>query len=257
MRLSSSRVIGTRATETSPTGWRPDWVSPDQTMPTITEVRFAHENGALAETMATLEDPDIRVLPETSTDPERDVYVFTFEDAGPDAVERALRADGTVSGVHPMPAFEERPLWGVEFAPETELLAPRVTREGGFVVDARSTRCGEAPCGWRERWLLPDREAIHDIWMYARETGFEFEVLDLHARGSVDTEYLVRDVLTDGQREALLAAYEQGYFADPREASLEEVADSLDYSPSAVGGRIKRGMKALVDATLVVDGTRQ
>lgn len=225
-------------------------------MPTITEVRFAHDNGALAETLAALDEPDVRVLPETSTDPGRDVYVFTFEDADRDAVERALRTDGTVSAVHPMPAFEERPLWGIEFAPHTELLAPRVTREGGFVVDARSTPCEEVLCGWHERWLLPDREAIHDIWTYARETGFEFEVLDLHARGSVDTEHPARDVLTDGQREALLAAYEQGYFADPREASLEEVADSLDHSPSAVGGRIKRGMKALVDATLVVDGTR-
>jgi len=97
-------------------------------MSTITDVRFAHENGALAETLAALDGPAVSVVPESSTDPGRDVYVFTFEDADRDAVERALRADATVSSVHPMPAFEERTLWGVEFASHTELLAPRVTR---------------------------------------------------------------------------------------------------------------------------------
>jgi predicted DNA binding protein len=226
-------------------------------MATFTEVRFAHEDGALAGTLASLDEVDVRVLPETSTDPRRDMHVLSFDDVEDDTLEAALSADHTVAAVRPMSQFADRTLLGVEFTGDTKLLAPQVTREGGFVVDARSSRPGRGDRGWHERWLLPDREAIHDIWEYAREEGFEFEVLDLTRRGNVDGGNPAREALTDEQREALLTAYEQGYFADPREASLEAVADSLDHSPSAVGGRIKRGMRALVEATLVVDRPRE
>jgi len=241
----------------NPSGQTMATTTDGQITATITEVRFAHEDGALAGTLASLDGADVRVLPETSTDPGRDMHVLSFDDVDADTLEAALSADHTVAAVRPMTEFDEHNLWGVQFTGETKLLAPRVTREGGFVVDARSSQSGQEFPGWHERWLLPDREAIHDIWAYAREEGFEFEVLDLTRRGNVDPGNTARQALTDEQREALLAAYEQGYFADPREASLEDVADSLDHSPSAVGGRLKRGMKALVEATLVVDRPRQ
>lgn len=222
-------------------------------MTTLTEVRFAHEDGALAGTFERLESVAVRVLPETSTDPEQDLYVFTFDDAESEAIESALRRDHTVAAVEPMPEFGDRNLWGVAFAEDAKLLAPRVTRVGGFVVDARSELACGGLRGWRERWLLPDREAAHDVWKYARDEGFEFQVLDLHGRGRTDARNPVGDVLTRQQREALLTAYRQGYFSEPREASLEDVADSLDHSSSAVAGRIKRGLRSLVEATLVVD----
>jgi predicted DNA binding protein len=133
------------------------------------------------------------------------------------------------------------------------LLAPLVTAEGGFVLDARSAAGDGTPRGWHERWLLPDREALQTIWHHAAGKEFDFDVLELHRRGRTDAEYPGPDALTDQQREALVAAYERGYFAEPRETSLEELADSFDLSASAVGGRINRGLKALVGAALVRD----
>lgn len=226
-------------------------------MATFTEVRFAHEDGALADTFSELPDLDARVLPETSTDPEQVMYVFSFGNADNETIESTLARDHTVSDVRPMPEFDDRNLWGVAFADDTKLLGPRVTRDGGFVVDARSATGDEDLPGWYERWLLPDREAVHDVWQYARDEGFEFEVLDLHRQSGTDTRYPVRDVLTEQQRNAQLAAYEQGYFAEPREASLEDVADSLGHSPSAVSGLLKRGMKSLIETTLLVDRPRK
>lgn len=222
-------------------------------MATLTEVRFAHEDGALADTLSALSEVNVRVLPETSTDPERVMYVMAFEKADPETLEATLRRDHTVSDVRPMPEFDGCNLWGVAFDDETKLLGPRVTQDGGFVVDARSAGSDRDPRGWHERWLLPDREAVHDIWEYARDEGFEFEVLDFHRKTDVDVENPIRDSLTDQQRAALLTAFERGYFAEPREASLEAVADELGHSPSAAGGRIKRGMKSLIETTLAVD----
>lgn len=221
-------------------------------MTTITEVRFAHDRGALAETLLEAPDVDVVVVRERSTNPDRNLYVMRFDCDDSDGVRTLLERDSTVSSATSMPGLDDQNLWGIEFAPETKLLAPRVTSAGGFVMDARSVQLRSGVRGWHERWLVPDRKAVHDIWQGARDDGFEFEVMDLRERDRVDTEHPARGAITERQQEALTAAYEQGYFSEPRAASLEDLAHSLDQSPSAVGGRLKRGLKALIEQTLVV-----
>lgn len=222
-------------------------------MPIVTEVRFAHADGALADTLEAFPDLEATVIPQASTDPQRSVYLFRFDDVAIDDVQAALETDHTIDSVEPMPAFEGGKVLGIAFAPGAELLAPEVTKEGGVVLEAKSTTTGSQTHGWRERWLLPDRESLHDIWQYARETGFEFEVLEFYQQGRTDPTYPGLGEPTDQQREALVTAYRRGYFAEPRETSLEDLAAELDRSPTAVAGRLKRGMRSLVGMTLVAD----
>lgn len=222
-------------------------------MAIITEVRYAHEDGALAGTLRSVPELAVSVVRETSTTPGQGVYFFKFDDVDPDDIRPALEADHTVQGARPVPSDDDRRLWKIEFSPEANLLAPKVTRHGGFVVDARSSLTQTGTRGWRERWFFPDREGIHDIWQHARAEGFEFEVLDLSQRLRSEIGRVDSDAVTDEQRTALLTAYERGYFSEPRETSLEELAETLGLSPSAVSGRLKRGMKSLIGTTLVVD----
>ncbi len=222
-------------------------------MAIITEVQFAHEDGFLVDTLTALPELDVIVVGEASTDPDKSVYYLRFEYEDDADVGATLDADHTVREATLMRKSGATRLWGIEFTAETELLAPLVTAEGGFVLDARSESGNSSPRGWHERWLLPDRKALQTIWEHASEIGFEFDVLDLYRRGRTDAEYPGPDALTDEQRETLLAAYKQGYFAEPRETSLEELAESFDLSASAVGGRINRGLKALIGAALVQD----
>lgn len=221
-------------------------------MAIITEVRFAHEDGALADTFAALPEVTVHTIDETSTTPERNVYFFRFEDAAAERTRRVLEDDRTVRDVEPIRAADDRNMWGIEFTPETKLLAPEVTENGGFVLDARSSRPEWAGRGWRERWFFAEADGIQEVWQHARDEGFEFEVIDLSQRLQSDITDVDPDPLTEHQRTALVAAYERGYFTEPRETSLEELAGVLDISPSAVNGRIKRGLKALIGAGLVV-----
>ena len=228
-------------------------------MAIVTEVRFAHEDGALADTLAALPDVSVTVLREASTDPGGSTYLIRFEGdvGGYEEVGAVLEADHTVRNAEPMSGFEDQHLWGVEFAEETKLLGPKVTSEEGFVLDARSASPGEGRRGWHERWLVPDREALHAIWQRTREEGFEFEIIEFRRQSRTDPEYPGGDAPTEEQREALLAAYEHGYFAEPRETSLEELAEELGISPTAVGGRLRRGMRSLVGMTLVVERSEE
>ncbi|WP_336037582.1 helix-turn-helix domain-containing protein [Halobacterium yunchengense] len=225
----------------------------DPQMATFTEVRFGHEDGALADTLAALPDVDVRVLPDTRTDPERVVYAFAFEGAPDGRLRDALEADHTVRDAREIEGFGGHDFWGIEFASETELLGPAVVAAGGFVVDARSASADHQPRGWVERWSTPDTAAVHDVWEHARDEGFAFEILDVLRQTDAATQYPVGDALTDEQKRALRAAYECGYFTDPREASLESVAETLDQSPSAVSGCLRRGMRSLIGTTLAVD----
>lgn len=219
-------------------------------MAIVTEVRFAHERGALAHTINQAPDVEVNVVPEASTDPEQNLYVFRFEGIDSASVRDLLEADHTVHRIQPMTGFEEE-LWGVVFAEETELMGPLVTSHDGFVLEAQSSSPEDDLRGWYEEWLLPDRRALHDIWQRAREDGFDFEVLEFREQGREDPKYTGPNDITEEQREALLMAFERGYFEEPRETSLEELATELDVSASAVGARLRRGMKSLVRSSLV------
>lgn len=61
--------------------------------------------------------------------------------------------------------------------------------------------------------------------------------------------------LTDDQREALVLAYEAGYYDDPRRTTLDALADRLDISRQAFAARLRRGYRNLVGAALVEAGS--
>jgi predicted DNA binding protein len=74
---------------------------------------------------------------------------------------------------------------------------------------------------------LPEGVAVEDVRVSDHATGFE-------------------RVLTDRQREALTAAWEAGYFDQPRTADLGEVADRLGIGRGAASELLRRGERALV-----------
>ncbi|WP_254538064.1 helix-turn-helix domain-containing protein [Halomarina litorea] len=60
--------------------------------------------------------------------------------------------------------------------------------------------------------------------------------------------------LTDKQYDALLAAYESGYFDIPRRITLTDLAEDMDISTQALSQRLRRGNKALVEESLLDRG---
>ncbi|AXR80524.1 helix-turn-helix domain-containing protein [Natrarchaeobaculum sulfurireducens] len=222
-------------------------------MSLITEVRFAHEDGVLADTLTALPDLSVDIVREASTAPDKGVYFFRFDHAHPEEVRPLLESDHTVSVAERVPAVDDQHLWKIALTSETKLLAPAVTVRGGVVLDARSALTNTEPRGWRERWFFPDDDGIHEIWNHARAADFEFEVLDLSRQLQPDVPHVEVNPVTDEQHRALLTAYELGYFEEPRKTSLEELAAALDLSPSAVNGRLRRGLKSLIGAAFTVD----
>jgi predicted DNA binding protein len=101
--------------------------------------------------------------------------------------------------------------------------------------------------GWVQRRRFADREEFADYRESWREAGGSVSV-----RRVTDTEAFEdpSETVTHPQREALRTAYEMGYFAVPRKASLADVADELDVSKTSVSERLRRGHARIVESYL-------
>lgn len=72
------------------------------------------------------------------------------------------------------------------------------------------------------------------------ETDRQYELLTLVHTDDRD------DLLTDRQRECLIAAQREGYFAVPRECTLADLADTLGVDKSTASETIRRGTSRVI-----------
>lgn len=215
-------------------------------MSLIAVVDLSHPELALTPTIRTTE-ASIRVVSHTATDPETGMFFFLVETDSFHSFEAALDGDTTVADSSLIAAADATRIYRLQHTPETKLVSPTVTEMGGLVLEAESTETG-----WSLRLQLPDRTALGRLWEHCNDAGIE---IDLDQIYSLDDVTVGTDGvgLTDAQRTALVTAYERGYFEEPRESSLQELAEELGISPTAVGGRIRRGTSRLVERTLIED----
>ncbi|WP_247003494.1 helix-turn-helix domain-containing protein [Halosolutus gelatinilyticus] len=204
---------------------------------------IAHPDLALTPTIQGCPGVSIEVVPHSTTDPETGLFFFLVENAD-ESFEDALGRDPTVAEWTPADDLDSTRIYRLQHTDEAILISPAVSELGGLLLKAESV-----DRGWTVRLHLPDREALATLWEYCEGRDISF---DLHRVFRQDewTNGRATD-LTDEQRIALVSAYEEGYFEEPRETSLEELAERLDISPTAVGGRIRRGTGKLVETTLL------
>lgn len=210
------------------------------------KVYVEHDDLALAHTIRSVPDVDIGVVSDAGTDPEHDVYFFWI--AAPDfaAVEEALAADHTVADFTLIVETDDRRTYRIEYSDAAKLLTPGIVKVGGITEESRSHLNG-----WRLHLKLQDHDALFALDEWADEQGIRLDVLELQQREV--TEDRPEFGLTESQREALVGAFVQGYYDEPRTASLEELAALLDISPTAVSGRLRRGSARLIEAVLLDD----
>lgn len=160
-----------------------------------------------------------------------------------EAFDAALGTDPTLRSPTVVTGDEHERLYRVEPTPDF-MVVPEVARLGGALLNAW---CRDG--AWTSRVQFPDREALAALREFCRGHDAEFEVRRLY-RATTGGEW--GDVgLTEAQREAMVAAFDAGYFDDPRDATLEDVADTLGISSTAVGRRLRRGTAHLVENVLL------
>jgi|AntDeeMinimDraft_4_1070355.scaffolds.fasta_scaffold01356_2 predicted DNA binding protein len=102
--------------------------------------------------------------------------------------------------------------------------------------------------GWLFELRAEHPEALSTYQRYLAENDVDAELVRMHELD--DDSTTSRYNLTPEQREALLTAYDGGYYDQPTDTDLESLADELSISRSAFSARLKRGYRNLVEATI-------
>ena len=172
-------------------------------------------------------------------------YLWTTEGTTP-AFGAALADDPDVTRAEKAATFEEGALYRLRWREDADGLLGwfRAPRDGATLLEARATD---------DEWLLKlrfdSRTDLSAFRNYCDADGIPLHVVRLY---DLTQPKLGQYDLSEKQREALLCALELGHFEIPREATLEDVGDSLGISPRSVSERLRRGERNLLINTLTV-----
>jgi hypothetical protein len=183
---------------------------------------------------------------EAGTDPTSGKFFYHIESSDFPRFEDGLRKDRTVGEFERViETRDEKAIYSFEYTDEAKLLSPVISAANGVILDMEND--GSA---WVLTVWIPERTDLVHLWDYAQQHDIDIELLRVNEYASLgETDA----GLTDSQREALLVACEMGYFEEPRNATLGDVAAELDISQPAASGLLRRGIKRLVVASLMDD----
>lgn len=216
-------------------------------MSVLAELTVPASEFVLADTLRSV--PDMRIeIKRVVADTEHVTPYFWASGEDLDAFEEALRDDDTVEDILTLEdqGGEER-FYRVTWQTEVESLMSAISDAKATILEAVS----DDGKFWELKVLFPDRDALSDFHDYCVERDFSFQLERVYQPENPQ-EAGTYDV-TDDQREALVAAYDAGYFDVPRDASLTELADELGISRNALSARLRRGHRNLLSNTLVHD----
>ncbi|MFW5922737.1 MAG: helix-turn-helix domain-containing protein [Halodesulfurarchaeum sp.] len=207
-------------------------------------VRVEHPDIVLTGTVTHDESAKVKSVSEAGTDPTSGKFFYHITSTDFARFEDGLRNDRTIGEYERVIEIGDgQAIYRFEYTDGAKILSPIISAANGVILDMKNE--GRS---WLLTIWMSERADLDQLWDYAERHDIDIDLLRLNEYGRLGTA----DVgVTDGQREALLVALEAGYFEEPRNATLGEVAAELDVSQPAAGGLIRRGTKRLVESCLL------
>lgn len=209
----------------------------------IAELHLRHPALALSQTIETIPEMEIELEYQTISD--TDTYYLFFRVTGSDfaAFEAAVAEDPTVSDARLILDGETFRVYRIRLRAAEHLVLPKAAEFGIRVLQAQA---GDG--GWVGKVQVSDAQQLHEFRDYCERKDIRFTVRRIYRTDDDDGNPFG---LTAAQREILITAHRAGYFNEPRDASLQEIADQLGVSSSSASGRLRRAIDALIDNTLL------
>ncbi|MFC7028783.1 helix-turn-helix domain-containing protein [Halomicroarcula sp. GCM10025324] len=159
------------------------------------------------------------------------------------AFEAAASSDESIKTLQQILDGETGTMYRGRWADHVESLAREYTSEGTSILKAR----GDVN-GWVLRVRFDGRTQIGEFASHLRDHGFAFDLVRLHEMTYSQTGSQFG--LTPKQQDALVTAWQMGYFDLPRQTSMEAVAEELDITPQSLSDRLRRAQNTLIGDTL-------
>ena len=212
-------------------------------------VRVEHSDIVLTGTVTHDRSSTVASVSEAGTDPTSGKFFYHIESSDFRRFEEGLRNDHTVGDFERVSETgDDRAIYSFEYTDEAKILSPVISAANGVILDMEND--GSA---WTLAVWMPDRTDLAHLWDYAQGNDVDIDLLRVNEYAGIGT---TDAGLTDSQREALLVAFERGYFEEPRDATLSDVAAELDISQPAASGLVRRGIKRLIVSSMMDDNER-
>lgn len=196
----------------------------------------------LTETVAYDESAIVQPVSSAGTVPNLGTHLFTVQTDDFERFETGLGRDPTIKAFERVTELGAEAVYRFEYGSEATVFSEAIAAVDGVSLDWIND--GTA---WTVRVWVPKRAALASLWEYASDHDIDFSLERVSDYSSAAES---ESTLTPSQRDALRTAFERGYFDEPRETTLSEVAAELGISQPAAGGRLRRGIRRLVESTL-------
>ncbi|MFC7209249.1 helix-turn-helix domain-containing protein [Natronoarchaeum sp. GCM10025321] len=207
-------------------------------------VRAEHPDIVLTQSVSHDRSSKVKSVSEAGTDPTSGKFFYYIESSDFQRFEDGLRNDSTIGEFERViETRDKEAIYSFEYTDKAKILSPVISAANGVILDMEND--GSA---WILTVWMPERTDLVHLWDYAQQHDIDIDLLRVNeyaGLGNTDAG------LTDSQREALLAAFRSGYFEEPRNATLSEVAADLDISQPAASGLLRRGIKRLIISSLM------
>ncbi|MEY7848624.1 helix-turn-helix domain-containing protein [Natrarchaeobius sp. A-rgal3] len=211
-------------------------------MSLLAEFEAASPSLVLGPTLEALPSLTIELERQYALDPDRPIVFCWTRYHDRDRLERELDADETVDEFDRLVHSGDRALYRMQRSDSGVISAyRRWVAAGGELLE-----CLGSEGRWEVEMRFPDRESFAEYYTFLEGEDVEFELHRL-ANGEVARRAGESNPLTESQREAIVLAYERGFFDVPRGTDLATVAEMLGISTQAVSERLRRGQSRLID----------
>lgn len=169
---------------------------------------------------------------------------FWASDDSVDHIEQRLSGEADIDSFRVVDRVDGEALVRVEWAENVDGLLDAVADADGSIIEA----VGEGDT-WRLQLRFPDHDDLTAFYRRCGEEGIRLDLRRVHNPGPPAKVGLGID-LSEPQREALVAALEEGYFDVPRGTNLVDLSERLGVSDTATSQRLRRGLERLLRATI-------
>lgn len=208
----------------------------------VAEFTIPPEAFPFGSTLAEMPDVEIEVDQIVPTD-ESALPYFWVRGCDPDEFMERAEREPEVSGARQLDGVGDTALFRAEWRPDAAVI------EGLRDLDVTIVEAVGTAEHWRFEVRTPDRDVFKRFQAVFEEQGVPVDLVRLY-----DLDELLegdRRQLTDEQRDALLAAYQEGYFDKPRETTQAELGERFGISRRAVSERLRRGTRNLIESALL------
>ncbi len=160
-----------------------------------------------------------------------------------DDIEAAFSDHPGVREIHLVDSVEDQYLLRVEWTTEYDGVLSTLTETGIPLIKAEGTN---------RQWTFDirgdDRQDIAAFQQRCQELDIQITLTKLQALTPIESG--TEEGLTETQQEALILAYDRGYFNSPRDVTMEDLGEELGITQQAFASRLRRGIKYIVGTAL-------